>query len=106
MHEYDQQFIYTHMNNVADEIAFIVQRLSELCCFAVSQLLTLGKSVISCANKAKSEESDGDNEKIDWPEDSVLKAKIIRFKAQSMSGDVERVSSSFMTGALSFYRYF
>ncbi|OAY68076.1 hypothetical protein ACMD2_14701 [Ananas comosus] len=75
-----------------------VHRLSELCCFAVSQLLTLGKSVISSANKVKSEESDGDNEKIDWPEDSVLKAKIIRFKAQSMSGDVERVSSSFMTG--------
>ncbi|XP_038983699.1 LOW QUALITY PROTEIN: uncharacterized protein LOC103697559 [Phoenix dactylifera] len=75
-----------------------VHRLSELCCFAVSQLLILGKSVIFSASKLKSEETFEDTVKIEWPEDSVSKAKIIRFKAQSMSGDVETVYNSFSTG--------
>ncbi|KAF6177039.1 hypothetical protein GIB67_015914 [Kingdonia uniflora] len=71
-----------------------VHRLSELCCLAVSQLLMLGKSIISNINKAQNEEV----VKIDWPEDSAAKAKIIRSKAQSMAGDVEAVSNSFITG--------
>lgn len=75
-----------------------MQRLSELCCFAVSQLLTLGKSVISNGSNSQGEEQEGAAD-IDWPEDSVLKAKIIRSKAQSMTGDVEAVSKSFITGA-------
>ncbi|KAG1341775.1 hypothetical protein COCNU_05G000040 [Cocos nucifera] len=75
-----------------------VHRLSELCCFAVSQLLILGKSVISNASKLKGEETYEDTVKIEWPEDSISKAKIIRFKAQSMSKDVERVYNSFSTG--------
>ncbi|XP_077233151.1 BAT2 domain protein [Tasmannia lanceolata] len=75
-----------------------VHRLSELCCFAVSQLLMLGKSVTSSANKSQNEDEEDDTLKIDWPEDSLLKAKIIRAKAQSMSGDVEAVSNSFITG--------
>lgn len=75
-----------------------MQRLSELCCSAISQLLALGKSVISSANKAKNEEISGDSLKIDWPEDSALKAKVIRYKAQSMTGDMETVSNSFITG--------
>lgn len=75
-----------------------MQRLSELCCFAVSQLLILGKSVISHASKMKSEETYENTVKIEWPGDSVSKAKIIRFKAQSMSGDVETVYNSFSTG--------
>ncbi|XP_072972024.1 uncharacterized protein [Typha angustifolia] len=75
-----------------------VHRLSELCCSAVSQLLILGKSIISSANKSMSEEPDGDFGKIDWPEDSVLKAKIIRCKARSMSEDVKEVSNSFVAG--------
>ncbi|MQL75913.1 hypothetical protein Taro_008292 [Colocasia esculenta] len=74
-----------------------VHRLSELCCYAVSQVLMLGKSVISNVNKTHGEEVD-DNIEIDWPEDSVSKAKIIRLKAQSMTGDVEAVSNSFITG--------
>ncbi|WOK92231.1 hypothetical protein Cni_G00922 [Canna indica] len=75
-----------------------IHRLTELCCSAVSQLLALGKSVISSANKAKSEEADDDAPKIDWPEDSVSKAKIIRYKAQAMSVDMETVCNSFVTG--------
>ncbi|XP_062177837.1 uncharacterized protein LOC133882647 [Alnus glutinosa] len=72
-----------------------VHRLSEMCCFAVSQLLMLGKSIISNANKVQDEDAD---ENIDWPEDSIEKAKIIRAKAQSMTGYVEAVSNSFITG--------
>ncbi|XP_021287285.1 uncharacterized protein LOC110418786 [Herrania umbratica] len=75
-----------------------VHRLSEMCCFAVSQLLMLGKSIISSANKVQDEDADGDMLNIDWPEDSIEKAKLIRVKAQSMIGYVEAVSSSFITG--------
>lgn len=78
-----------------------LQRLSEMCCFAVSQLLMLGKSIISDANKAQDENADEHTVNIDWPEDSVEKAKIIRTKAQSMTGYVEAVSNSFITGGLS-----
>ncbi|KAJ1697182.1 hypothetical protein LUZ63_005694 [Rhynchospora breviuscula] len=75
-----------------------VHRLSEVCCLAVSQLLLLGKSVISkSGNKANGEEADEDV-KIEWPEDLVSKANIIRSKAQFMSSDVIKVSSSFITG--------
>lgn len=81
-----------------DEICMFVQRLSEMCCSAVSQLLMLGKSIISNTNKVQDEDADGDMMNIDWPEDSVEKAKIIRTKAQSMTGYVEAVSNSFITG--------
>ncbi|KAJ9704924.1 hypothetical protein PVL29_003129 [Vitis rotundifolia] len=74
-----------------------VHRLSEMCCFAVSQLLLLGKSIISNANKVE-EDADEDMMNIEWPEDSVEKAKTIRTKAQSMTGNVEAVSNSFITG--------
>ncbi|XVF01188.1 hypothetical protein REPUB_Repub04eG0067000 [Reevesia pubescens] len=73
-----------------------VHRLSEMCCFAVSQLLMLGKSVISSSNKVQDEDADMVN--IDWPEDSIEKAKLIRVKAQSMTGYVEAVSGSFISG--------
>ena len=69
-----------------------------MCCFAVSQLLMLGKSVISSSNKIQDEDPDDDMMNINWPEDSVEKAKLIRVKAQSMTGYVEAVSSSFITG--------
>ncbi|XP_059653936.1 uncharacterized protein LOC132300738 isoform X2 [Cornus florida] len=75
-----------------------VHRLSEMCCFAVSQLLMLGKSIISSANKVQDEDVDEDMLNIVWPEDSIEKAKIIRTKAQSMTGNVEAVSNSFITG--------
>ncbi|XP_020598042.1 uncharacterized protein LOC110037680 [Phalaenopsis equestris] len=75
-----------------------VQRLSEFCCFALSHLLMLSKSVISSANRSKSEEADDDNIKIDWPEDSILKAQIIRSKVQLMFVDMESISNSFFTG--------
>ncbi|KAJ8637467.1 hypothetical protein MRB53_011734 [Persea americana] len=74
-----------------------VHRLSELCCLAVTQLLMLGKSVISSANNPQNEDEEVDM-KIDWPEGSILKAKIIRAKAQSMAEDLEAVSNSFVTG--------
>uniref|UniRef100_A0A7N0T0M5 DUF7798 domain-containing protein n=1 Tax=Kalanchoe fedtschenkoi TaxID=63787 RepID=A0A7N0T0M5_KALFE len=77
-----------------------VHRLSEMCCLAISQLLMLGKSVIANANKVENEENDEDMIKIDWPEDSVEKAKIIRTKTQSMTSNVQAVSSSFVTGIL------
>ena len=72
-----------------------------MCCFAVSQLLMLGKSILSNASKVQDEVADEDIATIDWPEDSVEKAKIIRSKAQSMTGYVEAVSNSFITGWLS-----
>ncbi|KAK9286813.1 hypothetical protein L1049_015218 [Liquidambar formosana] len=75
-----------------------VHRLSEMCCFAVSQLLMLGKSIISNSSKVQDEDADEDTVKIDWPEDSVEKAKIIRTRALSMTGNVEAVSHSFITG--------
>lgn len=75
-----------------------VHRVSEMCCLAVSQLLMLGKSIKSHANKTQEEDADEDMVNVNWPEDSVEKAKIIRTKAQSMTGFVEAVSSSFITG--------
>ncbi|KAL3515240.1 hypothetical protein ACH5RR_022142 [Cinchona calisaya] len=75
-----------------------VHRLSEMCCFAVTQLLMLGKSIISNANKVEDADIDEEMVKISWPEDSVEKAKIIRSKAQSMTGNVEAISNSFITG--------
>ncbi|XP_010530871.1 PREDICTED: uncharacterized protein LOC104807346 [Tarenaya hassleriana] len=72
-----------------------VHRLSEMCCFAVTHLLILGKSIISQANKVDGEDSDLN---IEWPEDPTEKAKMIRGKAESMMGYVEAVAESFITG--------
>jgi len=72
-----------------------------MCCFAVSQLLTFGKSIISLANKTEDEEVDDDKANIEWPEDVSAKAKIIRINAQTMIGYLEAVSNSFTTGWLS-----
>ncbi|KAI3925904.1 hypothetical protein MKW98_028040 [Papaver atlanticum] len=75
-----------------------VHRLSEFCCSVVTQLFMLGISIISSANKAQNEETEQEDMKIEWPEDSFERAKLIRSKAQSMAGDVESVSNSFITG--------
>ncbi|KAL0412525.1 UNVERIFIED_CONTAM: hypothetical protein Sradi_1454200 [Sesamum radiatum] len=75
-----------------------VHRLSEMCCYSVSRLLMLGKSIISNANKVQDQEIEEEIGLIDWPEDSVEKAKIIRSKAQSMTGNMEAVFNSFITG--------
>ncbi|XP_076954831.1 uncharacterized protein LOC143629446 [Bidens hawaiensis] len=75
-----------------------IHRLSEMCCIAVSQLLSLGKSVIHNANKAQSADGDEDIANIEWPEDSVEKAKTMRLKTQSMTGYLEAVAISFVTG--------
>ncbi|KAL0384159.1 UNVERIFIED_CONTAM: hypothetical protein Sradi_2810200 [Sesamum radiatum] len=75
-----------------------VHRLSEMCCFAVTQLLMLGKSIISSANKVQDQEIEEETMKIDWPEDSVERAKIIRTKTISMTGNMEAVFNSFITG--------
>ncbi|KAL5070896.1 hypothetical protein RYX36_021783 [Vicia faba] len=71
-----------------------VHRLSEMCCFAVSQLHTLGKSIISLANKTEVEV----DANVEWPEDISAKAKIIRINTQTMIGYLEAVSNSFITG--------
>jgi len=76
-----------------------LQRLSEMCCFAVSQLLVFGKSIISRANKTE-DEADDDKAHIEWPEDVTAKANIVRVNAQTMIGYVEAVSNSFITGWL------
>ena len=68
-----------------------------MCCSAVSQLLMIGKSVISNADKAPDTDAD-DIVKIDWPEDAIEKAKVIRIRVQSMTGKVDEVSNSFITG--------
>ncbi|KAL0802621.1 hypothetical protein Bca101_057797 [Brassica carinata] len=73
-----------------------VHGLSEMCCFAVTHLLILGKSMISHANKVQDE--DAETLKIEWPEDPTEKAKLIRGKAELMAGYVEAVSNSFITG--------
>ncbi|KAG4212763.1 hypothetical protein ERO13_A01G005566v2 [Gossypium hirsutum] len=76
--------------------------VSELCCLAVSHLLMLAKSVISSGNKVRVEDPDDDDGddimNIDWPEDPVEKAKLIRVEAQSMTCYTEAVSNNFITG--------
>lgn len=74
-----------------------VHRLSEIGCFAASQLLMLAKSVISSVNKSQ-EENAADIVKVNWAEDSLEKARIIRSRAQSMTESLEAVSNSFITG--------
>ena len=69
-----------------------------MCCFAVTQLQMLGKAIISNANKVEDTDIDEEMVRINWPEDFVDKAKIIRFKAQSMTGNVEAISDCFITG--------
>lgn len=71
-----------------------------MCCFAVTQFLILGKSIISNASKVQDQEIGEEMVKIDWPEDSVERAKIIRTKAQSMTGSMEAVFNSFITGKI------
>lgn len=78
----------------------LLQRLSEMSCLAVTHLLMLGKSIISSTNKIENENADDDILKINWPEEPVEKAKVIRTKAQIMTGYVEAVSNSFITGWL------
>ncbi|TYI41254.1 hypothetical protein ES332_A01G007000v1 [Gossypium tomentosum] len=79
-----------------------VHMVSELCCLAVSHLLMLAKSVISSGNKVRVEDPDDDDGddimNIDWPEDPVEKAKLIRVEAQSMTCYTEAVSNNFITG--------
>lgn len=69
-----------------------------MCCFAVSQLLIFGKSIISTANKANDEDDNEQTTNIEWPEDVLEKARMIRVNAQTMIGYVEAVSYSFITG--------
>lgn len=69
-----------------------------MCCLAVSQLLILGNSILSNAKKDQDTDTNEDVVNIDWPEDSVEKAKVIKTKAQSMAGSMEAVSISFITG--------
>jgi len=58
----------------------------------------LGKSIISNANKVQGQDVDEDMLNIDWPEDSLEKAKVIRIQARSMTGNVEAVCNSFIIG--------
>ncbi|XP_047332066.1 uncharacterized protein LOC124935692 [Impatiens glandulifera] len=75
-----------------------IHRLSEICSYAVSQLLTLGKSIISNSSNIQ-EEDDGINTlNIEWPEDSAEKAMIVRTRAILATKNVESLCSSFITG--------
>ncbi|MCD7448042.1 hypothetical protein HAX54_037356 [Datura stramonium] len=74
-----------------------VHMLSELCCFSVTLLLMLGKSIISDANKVVDHDVKEETRKIDWPEDSIGRANVIRAKVQSMTRCFQAVSSSFVT---------
>lgn len=58
----------------------------------------LGKSIISTANKVGDQDANVEILKMEWPEDSIERAKVIRSKACSMTRCVETVSSSFITG--------
>lgn len=58
----------------------------------------LGKSIISNANKMQDQEIEEETVKVDWPEDSVERAKIIRTKAQSVTENMEAVCNGFITG--------
>lgn len=69
-----------------------------MCCFAVTQLLMLGKSVIAISNKVPDQEIEEETVKIDWPEDCVERATIMRNTAQSIAGNMEAVFNSFVTG--------
>ncbi|KAH7373071.1 hypothetical protein KP509_17G035700 [Ceratopteris richardii] len=70
-----------------------IHKLSELCAAGILQLLYLGKSVLM----PTSEEAENPND-ISWPEDCLEKAKLIRAQVQSISGDIEAISNSFVTG--------
>ena len=56
-----------------------------------------GKSIVSNANKTKDDDVDAEKVNIEWPEDVVAKAKIMRINAQTMIAYVEAVSNSFIT---------
>ena len=60
----------------------------------------LGKSIISNANKLQHQEIEEETLKIDWPEDSVERAKIIKTKAQSVTENMEAVFNGFITGKI------
>ncbi|KAL2460208.1 hypothetical protein Adt_43628 [Abeliophyllum distichum] len=64
----------------------------------VTQLLMLGKSIISHANRVQDQEIYEETVKIDCPEDSVETVKIIRMQALSMTGNLESVFNSFIKG--------
>ncbi|KAI8015389.1 hypothetical protein LOK49_LG05G01871 [Camellia lanceoleosa] len=69
-------------------------RLSEMSCFAVSQLLMLGQSIISNANKVRDEDLDVHMLNIDWLEDSrksitdVAEAYIAAIKGATVDSQV------------------
>ncbi|CAM6100255.1 unnamed protein product [Calypogeia fissa] len=74
-----------------------VHRLSELCAVCISHLVILAKSVLTTST----EEADKTNrvaKEVEWPQDSLGKAALIRSRARAMAGDIEAVSDSFITG--------
>eukprot|EP00252_Welwitschia_mirabilis_P026732 TRINITY_DN885_c0_g1_i1.p1 TRINITY_DN885_c0_g1~~TRINITY_DN885_c0_g1_i1.p1 ORF type:complete len:508 (+),score=115.72 TRINITY_DN885_c0_g1_i1:332-1855(+) len=75
-----------------------VHRVAELCCLGISQLLMLGKSVLSTNMKALNGDQNEKYLNIVWPEDVLLKAKFVRAKAQALTSNVITVSNSFTTG--------
>eukprot|EP01023_Acetabularia_acetabulum_P044645 TRINITY_DN4492_c0_g4_i1.p1 TRINITY_DN4492_c0_g4~~TRINITY_DN4492_c0_g4_i1.p1 ORF type:complete len:382 (+),score=89.60 TRINITY_DN4492_c0_g4_i1:152-1147(+) len=68
-----------------------VKLLSELCSAGVDRLLTLGKS-INAHFRLKEESSDG----IEWPEDSVLMANLLRGQVKQLLTDCATVGSAFI----------
>ena len=78
--------------------ALFMQRLSKLCCLAISELLLLSKSVLSTSPKTQSDKVMEYSLKIEWLDDYILKAKFIKSKSQAMTDDIEVISNSFTIG--------
>ena len=55
----------------------------------IAHLLLLGKLVLT---------SEKEEEGIEWPEDCVARAQVIKARAHAMTADIEAVSESFITG--------
>lgn len=56
--------------------------------------------MISNVSKNQEEKADQNMIRIEWPEDSLEKAIVIRSKAQAMKESLEAISNSFITGKL------
>ncbi|KAK4562956.1 hypothetical protein RGQ29_005438 [Quercus rubra] len=96
----DDEMKKLHDSSVSKAADMAVGFTSALAGVAVNDMIqrTAGRIDSLHSEGVHDEDADEDIANIDWPEDSVEKAKIIRSKAQSMTGYVEAVSNSFITG--------
>ncbi|GAQ81121.1 hypothetical protein KFL_000710260 [Klebsormidium nitens] len=77
-----------------------VHRLSELCALCISHLLLLGEAVLKTGSGEGAEAltpSKGTPLRVEWPEDVVKRAELIKERARSMLRDIELLSDAFTT---------